>query len=648
MRKLYMLFFLLSFYTITTAQWNNNTSVNLEIAGINTADQQVLPTSDGKTWIAYYTNNGGNYDMRAQLLDVNGNKLLGTDGVLVCNQVSGSATYVFNTCLDAGNNLFIAFQYQVSGTNTAVVTKVTTAGALPWGAAGVTLGAGLSPHVGVISSGEVVVAWNNNSPATLYMQKLNNSNGNTIWASPVSVLVGTTNTTRGQIIPNNSAFTLVFQKKGVGVSTTLYAQRYTSEGIAVWASPLQISALTTSGARYYSAFAENDTTYVGYYASQGSRFYSYVQRINPDGTIPWGTNGTAFADYGAVSSDPYQMTTNITAVPGSAYVWGVCSYSNTAQSQYGVFVQKFAKSGGAKLLGIYGKEVYAISASMDQQAGQLTLINDAPLFMSYDVNYKIYATRLDASGNFVWAGNRKELSSTTAGGSTPKGRFAFVQVASNQGVAVWYENRGTEYRSYAQNISASGVTGTLPVSLLAFNGKRNGEAIELTWSTATEFNNKGFYLEKSSNGREFSSIAFIATKATNGNSNSILQYDHTDTRPFNSVNYYRLKQVDNDGRNSYSNIIMIKQEKGNMAVGKLYPNPVQDMLNINVDVLSNDEAEIIIIDNKGAVVLRANKQLPAGENNISINIASLSKGIYHVQVVSKTTGEKSLQPMVKE
>ena len=74
---------------LASAQWNTNTSVNMLISGLPTADLQSVPTSDGKTWIAYYHENSGNYDMRAQLIDADGYKLLGADGVLVSNLASG-------------------------------------------------------------------------------------------------------------------------------------------------------------------------------------------------------------------------------------------------------------------------------------------------------------------------------------------------------------------------------------------------------------------------------------------------------------------------------------------------------------------------------------------------------------------------------
>ena len=458
MKKLYLLMVSIAVMNIAAAQWNSNTAVNLELAGLPMADMQSATTSDGKTWVAFYHQNGGNYDMRAQLLDVHGNKLLGPNGILVDNQVSGSATYVFNICLDAANNLVVAYQDQRTGSQNAVIYKISPSGTQLWGTNGIVLGDGLAPNPGLLSTGEIAVAWIGNSNNTLNIQKINLA-GTTAWASPVVVKVGTALTTRGQIIANTGGtFNMVFQKRGSGISTTLYSQRYDNNGNALWTNPLQISTETTAGIRYYSIAAENDTTYFGYYSSVGFRFNSWLQRINPDGTLPFGASGSNF-NTSTNSGDPYQQTTNIAMNPGSPYVWSLCSFSNTNQNQYGVFVQKFLKSNGTRVFGNSGITVYPISANFDTQSGNVSLINDAPMFMSYDVNYKIYATRLDANGAFVWPGNRIEMSSTTAGGSTPKGRFGFTGLSENQAVALWYESRAGEYRGYAQDITPAGLFG---------------------------------------------------------------------------------------------------------------------------------------------------------------------------------------------
>jgi hypothetical protein len=447
----------ITFLTISSArvmaQWNMNTSLNLEISGLPTADMISVPTTDGKMWIAFYHENAGNYDMRAQLLDAEGNKLLGPDGVLVSNQPSGTATFVFNACADASNNLIIGMQDERSGTMQAVLYKISQVGTHLWSTTGVILGNGLAPWPCALPNGEVVVCWNGD--ATLDLQKISTS-GALAWATPIAITVGASTTTRGQIVANlNNKFTMVYQKNVAGISTNLYAQMFNSSGTALYA-PLQIGNQTTAPYRYYSIGAEADTTYYGYYSSTGLRFNSFMQRINPNGTIPYGMNGSAFNTFTG-GSDYYQMETSISLEPGSPYIWAVCSFTDPNQTLYGVYIQKYLKSTGTRQFGNQAKMVYAVTAARDIQAGDIALADDTPMFMSYDNDYKIYATRLDAAGNFAWPYDRAEISSTTS--AVGKGRYGFGHVGPDMCAGIWAESRGSGTLGYAQNITVGGLFG---------------------------------------------------------------------------------------------------------------------------------------------------------------------------------------------
>lgn len=450
------LFILLSPLT-TLAQWNTNTSVNLEISSLATADMVSVPTSDGKTWIAFYHENTGNYDMRAQLIDENGYKLLGPDGILVSNQSSGTAIFVFNACVDNQNNLIIGCQDQRTGSMKAVLYKISPTGSHLWNPLGVVLAEGLAPYPAALSNNDIVVAWNDDASSTLKVQKISSA-GSIAWTNPITILVGSSTTTRGQIVGNlNEKFTLVYQKYGGGISTNLYAQMFNSSGTALYA-PLQICNQTTAPYRYYSITSEADTTYFGYYSSTGLRFNSFTQRINPNGTIPWGMNGSAFNTYTS-GADNYQMETSIGHEPGSPYIWSVCSFSDPNQDDYGVYVQKYLKSTGARQFTDMGKPVYQVSASRDIRAGEIAVVNDNPMFASYDVDYKIYATRLNTSGDFIWPGNRVEISSTTTSLGNPKGRYGFTKISENRCAGIWTEDRGSGDHAYAQGISVGGLIG---------------------------------------------------------------------------------------------------------------------------------------------------------------------------------------------
>ena len=604
-------------------QWNPNTSVNLEVSGLNASDLQSVSTSDGKTWITFYSlNSSGNYDMRAQLLDINGNKLLGADGMVVSALSSGSATFVFNVCTDIFDNLIIGYQAEIAGTLTALVAKVQTDGSLPW-STGVTLGAGLAPYPAVTKTNEVIVAWNNNSPATSYVQKITSA-GTTAWASPVSITVGTTNTTRTQLVCNsNGDFTAVFQRKGFGVSTTLYAQRYTTDGVAIWAAPIQLCNQTTSAARYYSILAEGNTTYLGYYAASGSRFFGYVQKISANGSLPWGINGSAVTTY-ASGTDPMPQTTQIARESQSPYIWSVSTFSSYNQTAYGVYVQKMDTATGARQLVATGKEVFPVSAAFDTQAGRLSLINDGPLFISYDANYKMYATRLNNVGDFVWTGNRIELSSTTATAGSPKGRFAFTQVVNNHAVAIWNENRGGGDRAYAQSINSSGV---LPVALLAFYGKQETIGVRLSWQVDDPASVRQFIVEKSTNGSTFEKLESVSPNPYSG------LYHFLDERPYLSRTFYRLKTHSQDLSVTVSKTIAFTNVRLSKSL-TLFPQPARDQLNIEVGGIASGRYTMIVLDELGRKIKSSAVFVAGNTSVVSLSVVGLPTGFYFVQLTS--------------
>jgi hypothetical protein len=125
------------------------------------------------------------------------------------------------------------------------------------------------------------------------------------------------------------------------------------------------------------------------------------------------------------------MQTNINIIARDQVMYGrYVHFSDPNQTQYGVYVQKFLKTAGARQFTDQAKVVYAISSSSYQLCGNLALVNNTPMFSTYDANYKIYATRLDANGNFLWPVNTVEISSTTS--TLGKMRYGFTPDGPNR------------------------------------------------------------------------------------------------------------------------------------------------------------------------------------------------------------------------
>lgn len=160
----------------------------------------------------------------------------------------------------------------------------------------------------------------------------------------------------------------------------------------------------------------------------------------------------------------------------------------------------------------------------------------------------------------------------------------------------------------------------LPIELLSFNGKAVDNANQLTWQTASETDNKGFDVERSSDTRTFEKIGFVVG---NGTTTKTQSYSFDDNNPNRGVSYYRLKQWDENGRFEYSKTIAVTQ-KGSTKLNA-YPNPVTDVLTIETSLTG----EYQIINLLGQVVLRG-QTTPLG--SVGLDVSSLTKGTYVLKV----------------
>lgn len=111
-----------------------------------------------------------------------------------------------------------------------------------------------------------------------------------------------------------------------------------------------------------------------------------------------------------------------------------------------------------------------------------------------------------------------------------------------------------------------------PVNFGQFTAGTFGSAVQLSWSTLTEQNNKGFYVERSANGIQFTTLGFVAA-AGDGNSTFTQRYTFTDAKPKAGVQFYRLRQTDVDGSFAYSEVRKVVIGMQDAAV-TIYPNPV--------------------------------------------------------------------------
>lgn len=206
---------------------------------------------------------------------------------------------------------------------------------------------------------------------------------------------------------------------------------------------------------------------------------------------------------------------------------------------------------------------------------------------------------------------------TLTGFNVPNGASVFLRFYVFDGPA----SGGSRDEIGIDNIRVVGASTetVLPVELIDFKAVVEKEnKVELVWKTASEIDNAGFEIEKSSNSKVWKNISFVK-----GNGTTLDQqtYHFTDETPLKGINYYRLKQIDFNGEYEYSEVVAVNIGAENTI--SIAPTLAQNELDIRV----TGKANLIIMNAAGIKV----KQLVI-MNRQTINIADLMSGTYFLLV----------------
>lgn len=450
MKNITLLISFLVFSTVAlNAQWTTDTDLNTLVAASESGDMQAIGTSDGQTYIVFWKTVAApiNFELRLQVLDALGNQQFGPEGILVSSNISMSTfTAIGSVAVDSDDNLYIG----ATGTANEMghAFKMDIDGNHLWGTDGVTVENGYLVKILPLSDGGGIVSW---SPFSQALMQRYDAEGNAVWSEPQEVISGTSKTAPGDLFElSGGDFVMVFHTYSFGINSTLYAQRYNGDGEEQWSSPTQLSNKTTVYNTNYSTAQDGDNMYYGYVGKSMNRFDSFVQRINPDGTLPWGINGMDFD----TNETDFEMDTRIAHSPGSQNIWAICTYTDTNQNEPGEYVQKFDKHTGARLFTDNAKVVYGISSEFNRHLSSLYLVNDQPFYLiskGFDngaTPTTLHALLLDSNGNFAWPEETKPIATFSAS----KGREQQTRPVNGQAVTVWIEDKNTGDRIYAQNL----------------------------------------------------------------------------------------------------------------------------------------------------------------------------------------------------
>lgn len=456
----------LLFPLIANAQWSNDSLNNLVIA--DRSDEQVqakiVTDNDGSSYISWYDNAAGGYDVYLQRLNANGVEQWPHNGILVADR-GYSSTQDYGLSIDNNGNALLAFRDDRGGTEKITANKISSAGDLLWGEFGIqvsgTTGFLAAPKIAGTADGNVVVAWTKD--AEVIVQKLD-PDGSALWGSGIIQMAPGSTLIASDLKASDLGHVIISMVESAGFSSPkhLWVQKLAAlDGAPLWGmDPLRVFDLATGSLQFgnFPTFITDDMggAIFSWYTTSPS-LNCRVQRVDSTGLEYFVHNGVETATNAA----QLRVSPAITFNPATQEIYVFWTELNAAQSQTGIYGQKF------DLLGVRqwtdnGKTLVPISASQ-RTFVQTSLLNNEPMVAwihSLEFNNdSIEGTQVNSDGNFNWTPEIVQIGSNTNTDS----RLTSAINSNNFGIYAWSE--GTDVK--VQNLN---LDGTLGLDIIFVNG----------------------------------------------------------------------------------------------------------------------------------------------------------------------------------
>jgi len=199
------------------------------------------------------------------------------------------------------------------------------------------------------------------------------------------------------------------------------------------------------------------------------------------------------------------------------------------------------------------------------------------------------------------------------------------------GVDTFYYTITDQNGGYSTALVTVTVSNPLPVTWSEFYGKALACEVALNWTTASELDNDYFEIEKSTNGRDFT---LLGTVNGSGTTNNYQKYKFVDKLPA-AENYYRIKQVDFDGKIDYSKVIVLKsnciENEENIGIATLFPNPAKyNDAHLRFNARQTEETFLMVSDLFGSIIINQPLTVHSGINNVDLDITNWPVGTYTI------------------
>ena len=647
MKKFFTVFVLiLSIVGVTKAQWSSDPSVNLQVCDVTGA--QALPkiasTADGGCYISWFDNRNGNYAVYLQRLDVMGNKLWATNGLLISNNPQNTSLVDWAIASDNHGNAILTFtDTRDNDSLHAFAYLIDSTGTFVWGANGIRLSGNgdfqPNPVATQTSDGNYVFAWIvTSSPQVIALQKISLA-GQKMWGTdPIIYSSGTTeNYTYPAIVPSDNG-SVILEHSGYSGGFTapykIYAQKFDTNGNPVWGAGGV--SIQNTGIPFYEhplvISDNNNGAFISWYDDRdmNNLFSSFVQHVTSTGTVSFPINGAEVS----TNATMHHLYPTMAYLPNTDELFCFWIEEPSLQDQFAVYGQKFDAAGTRQWA---ANGIAFTTMTSNTIFGPYAQPTDTSAYVMYlqgnasGLNQGINAFMVNSDGNFSWSPNIVNMSDPT------NQKLHSVTTISTDHVAkiAWEDTRNDGGGIYAQNINPNGTLGyvPVPVELNSFTGTIDGNKVTLNWETATEINNLGFDIERTTSvkNNNWEKIGFVEG---NGTSTEPHTYFFSDKNLSSGTYNYRLKQIDNNGTYKYINLdesFTVQPVEFNLSQN--YPNPFNPatMIKYSLPEASRVSLKVYNVIGKEVETL-VNDEKPAGTYEVNFDAAQLPSGIYFYQL----------------
>lgn len=471
MKKLY--FSIISLFMLMPglfAQWSSDPSVNnaLSVSSGEQAIPKVATSPYGVTYVAWFSNESGNYNVRLQKLDVFGEIQWAEGGLLVSDHTAMTWLTDWDMTVDQEDCAILTFQDIRNVDNDVFAYRIGPDGEFLWGADGIEMSTGpafdAAPKVCVTNSGNAVFAWQADN--VVIRQKIS-PEGAKLWGENGISISGANTYSWPQLIAagEDDVIMKYFEDSGPVWAPTrhVFAQRYDTDGNAVWDNAAIISNAggISAWTQIFSMKSDgSDGFFIAWHDDRDANNLSstFVQHIGSDGTVLLGDDGVEASLY----PGRHHFYPQLALPPESDDVFVYWNEMDADQNNRGLYGQKISAT-GERLWGDNAKKFIEISPTDVYPYEAHNSDEDMVLFYEENAsasNATIKAMRIDTEGNYVWPDDIVDVC------NLPSTKVHTVSGAFHDGqwISAWEDERNGNKDIYAQNLKLDGTLGPIVIS----------------------------------------------------------------------------------------------------------------------------------------------------------------------------------------